>query len=144
MPKKLRSSCGIWGWRISDFTLPFAPTAADIDELGHVNNVVWVRWIQEIATAHWMAVAPAEAVARFIWVVVRHEIDYAGNVGAGDTVTGRTWISDPPKGARFDRNIEFLNASGKSIVRAKTTWALIQRDTGRLARVPPELAAAFL
>jgi acyl-CoA thioester hydrolase len=126
------------------FTVSITPQADDIDELGHVNNAVWVRWIQDVATAHWMAVAGEASVAAFIWVVVRHEIDYAGNVGLGDSVTARTWISDPPKGARFDRNVEFANASGKIVVKSKTTWALIDRATGRIARVPGEVAARFM
>jgi acyl-CoA thioester hydrolase len=125
------------------FTLPFTPTPADIDELGHVNNAVWVRWIQDMATAHWGTVASAEHVAAYIWVVVRHEIDYLGNVGLGQSVTGRTWISDQPKGARFDRNVEFAEASGKVIVRAKTTWVMLDRATGRVARVRPEVSQPF-
>ncbi|MFO1240491.1 MAG: acyl-CoA thioesterase [Sphingomonadaceae bacterium] len=127
-----------------DFSLRITPSAADIDELGHVNNAVWVRWIQDVATAHWNAVASAEHLARWIWVVVRHEIDYLGNVGVGETVMARTWISDPPKGARFDRNMEFSNASGKIVVRSKTTWAIVDRATGRIARVPRDVAAPFM
>lgn len=126
-----------------DFRLDITPTSADIDELGHVNNAVWVRWIQDIATAHWDAVARAEDKAAYIWVVIRHEIDYLGNVGPCEPVTARTWISDPPKGARFDRNVEFLNAAGKVVVRAKTTWAMIDRVSGRIARVRDEIAAPF-
>jgi acyl-CoA thioester hydrolase len=125
------------------FTLPFTPTAADIDELGHVNNAVWVRWVQDMATAHWMAVASAEHVAAYIWVVVRHEIDYLGNISLGQSVTGRTWISDQPKGARFDRNVEFVDADGKAIVSAKTTWVMLDRATGRVARVRPEVSQPF-
>ena len=128
---------------MKDFRLTITPTPADIDELGHVNNAVWVRWIQDIATAHWDAVARAEDKAAYIWVVIRHEIDYLGNVGPGEPVTARTWISDPPKGARFDRNVEFLNAAGKVVVRAKTTWAMIDRASGRIARVRDEIAAPF-
>lgn len=125
------------------FTLSITPTSADIDELGHVNNAAWVRWMQDVATAHWGAVARAEDIAAYVWVVVRHEIDYLGNVGPGENVTARTWISDPPKGARFDRNMEFANEAGKVVVRAKTTWALIDKASGRLARVRDELAAPF-
>ena len=66
-----------------------------------------------MATAHWNAVASAEHVADYIWVVVRHEIDYLGNVGLGQIVTGRIWISDRPKGARFDRNVEFVGLTTK-------------------------------
>ncbi len=129
---------------MKDFRLPIAPAPADIDELGHVNNAVWVRWLQDVATAHWDAVARDEDKTAYVWVVVRHEIDYLGNVGPGETVTARTWIRDPPKGARFDRNVEFLNGGGKVVVRAKTTWALIDKASGRIARVREEIAAPFL
>ena len=71
------------------FTRTITATPADIDELGHVNNAVWVRWLQEVATAHWSAVASPEHVAAYVWVLTRHEIDYLGNVQAGETVTAR-------------------------------------------------------
>ncbi|MFM7027051.1 MAG: acyl-CoA thioesterase [Chakrabartia sp.] len=119
------------------------PQPDDIDELGHVNNAVWVRWVQDMATAHWAAIARPEDQAAYIWVVVRHEIDYLGNVGPGEAVTARTWISDKPKGARFDRNVTFATAEGKIIVRAKTTWAMIDKASGRIARVRDEIAAPF-
>ena len=103
------------------FTLTISAAAADIDELGHVNNAVWVRWIQDIAIAHWDAVAPPEHRAAYVWVVTRHEIDYRGNVGAGETVTAETWVDTPPQGARFDRKVRFLGADGKVKVEAVTT-----------------------
>ena len=128
----------------SPFTLTITAQPSDIDELGHVNNAVWVRWIQDMSTAHWNAIAPQEAVDRYIWVVSRHEIDYRGNVGAGETVTGETWISEPPKGARFWRNVRFTGADQKIKVEAKTSWAIIDRASQRPVRVPAELAALFL
>jgi len=126
------------------FTRPFTATAADIDELGHVNNAVWVQWIQEIAVAHWQAVAPAEHRDAHIWVVTRHEIDYRGNLREGETVTAETWVPDPPRGARFDRHVRFVDAEGRVKVEAVTTWALLDRATGRLLRVREEIAAPFL
>ena len=126
-----------------EFTLTITAQPTDIDELGHVNNAVWVRWIQDVATAHWAAAARPEDIAAYFWVVTRHEIDYLGNVAAGESVTARTWIADPPRGARFDRNIEFADSTGKIVLRAKTTWALIDRASGRLARVRDEIAAPF-
>ena len=116
----------------------------DIDELGHVNNAVWVRWIQDIATAHWEKIAAAEHQAAYIWVVVRHEIDYLRAVLPGETVTGRTWIPDAPRGARFDRHVAFVGSDGKPRVRAKTTWAILDKASGRPLRVPPEVAAPFM
>ncbi|MFM2257636.1 MAG: hypothetical protein RIQ28_1483 [Pseudomonadota bacterium] len=128
---------------MTPFTRPFTATAADIDELGHVNNAVWVRWIQDMATAHWAAVADPAHVAAYIWVVTRHEIDYRGNVALGESVTAKTWIEKQPRGATFDRRVEFVNAAGKTIVSANTTWAMIDRASGRLCRVPAEVAAPF-
>ena len=125
------------------FTMPFTAAEADIDELGHVNNAVWVRWIQDVATAHWAAVAPAEHQAAYAWVVTRHEIDYRGNVVAGETVIAETWVGEP-KGARFDRHVRFTGADGRVRVEARTTWALIERASGRLLRVRPEIAAPFI
>ncbi len=128
---------------MSRFTLTFTAAPDHIDELGHVNNAVWVQWIQAIATAHWEAVTPPEHVAAHVWVVTRHEIDYRGNVVAGETVTAETWVPSPPKGARFDRHVRFLDAQGQVKVEAVTTWALIDRATGRLMRVTPDIAAPF-
>ena len=115
-----------------------------IDELGHVNNAVWVQWVQALATAHWEAVAPSEHLAAHVWVVTRHVIDYRGNLASGETVTGETWVPDPPKGARFDRHFRFLGADGRVKVEGVTTWALLDRATGRLLRVRAEIAAPFL
>jgi acyl-CoA thioester hydrolase len=129
---------------MTPFTLNITASESDIDELGHVNNAVWVRWIQDIATAHWSAVAPAEHQAAYVWVVIRHEIDYLRFVLPGESVTGRTWIPDPPRGARFDRHVEFTGADGKPRVRAKTTWAIIDKTSGRPLRVPAEVAAPFM
>ena len=126
------------------FRLSFTAGDADIDELGHVNNAVWVRWVQDLATAHWAAVAPAQHRAAHIWVVTRHEIDYRRNIAAGETVTGETWVDGPPRGARFDRRFRFIDAGRTVTVEGVTTWALLDRATGRLLRVCPEIAAPFL
>jgi len=126
------------------FTCTITAGAGDIDELGHVNNAVWVKWIQDVAVAHWSADAPQAHQDVYFWVVTRHEIDYRGNVSAGETVTAETWIEAPPKGARFDRHMRFIGPDGGVKVEAKTTWAMVERASGRVARVPPDVAAPFL
>ncbi|MDX3910864.1 MAG: acyl-CoA thioesterase [Sphingobium sp.] len=115
-----------------------------IDEMGHVNNAVWVQWLQEVATRHWEAVADPAHIAAFVWVVNRHEIDYRGNVQEGDIVTARTWVGESPRGARFDRFVEFTGPDGKVKVSAKSTWVIVDRASGRILRIPPEVAAPFL
>lgn len=114
-----------------------------IDELGHVNNAVWVEWIQQVAVAHWRAAAPPDLVDAYVWVVIRHEIDYLLSLGPSESVDARTWVGDAPRGARFDRHMEFTGDDGKVRVRARTVWAMLDKATGRPQRVPPEIAVAF-
>ena len=125
------------------FEKTFTASPAHIDELGHVNNAVWVQWIQDMATAHWDAVARAEDRARYVWPVVRHEIDYRGNITEGESVAGTTWIEGPARGAQSIRRVEFRDATGKHIVSATTTWAMLDRATQRLARVRADVLAPF-
>ncbi|GAA5055620.1 thioesterase family protein [Erythrobacter westpacificensis] len=126
------------------FTLTFTALPEHIDANGHVNNTVWVRWMEDLSVAHWNAQALPEHRDAYVWVVTRHEIDYRGNVTEGAEVTGETIIKDGPRGARFDRHYEFRDADGKALVRAKSTWAMVDKASGRLMRVPPEVAAPFL
>ncbi|MFZ9395402.1 MAG: acyl-CoA thioesterase [Erythrobacter sp.] len=125
------------------FTRSFTALPEHIDELGHVNNTVWVQWVQDMATQHWQEVARPEDNAQYFWVVIRHEIDYRGNIGEGESVTGETWIDGPAQGAKSDRRVDFRNADGKVIVSARTTWAMLDRVTQRLVRVRPEILAPF-
>jgi len=125
------------------FTKAFTASAEHIDVMGHVNNAVWVQWVQDMATAHWDAVAEPEHAAEFVWLVIRHEIDYRGNIAEGESVTGTTWIPGDARGAKSARRVDFCDAGGKVIVSANTTWAMLHRETGKLARVRPEITAPF-
>ena len=122
------------------FELTLTAGPEHIDELGHVNNAVWV---QQVAVAHWESLADAAHKAAYFWVVVRHEIDYLRAAHEGDRITARTWVGDAPHGARFDRFVEFSDADGKVCVRAHTEWAIIDKAVGRPIRVPPEVVAPF-
>lgn len=125
------------------FTVTFTAGASDIDELGHVNNAVWVQWIQQVATSHWAARASVEQQAALIWVVVRHEIDYLRPLLPGQSVTAHTWVPATAQGAKFDRHMEFVGDNGTTHVRATTTWALLDRATGRPMRVRDDVIARF-
>lgn len=126
------------------FELAFTARPEHIDELGHVNNAVWVQWIQQVAVAHWESVADPAHRDSYFWVVVRHEIDYLRAACEGDQIAARTWVGEAPKGARFDRLVEFIGPDGKTCVRARTVWAIIDRAGGRPIRVPPEVVAPFV
>jgi acyl-CoA thioester hydrolase len=125
------------------FELTIAVDPADIDQLGHVNNVVYLRWVQEIAIAHWQAAATAEQRAALVWVVIRHEIDYRHAARLGDTVIARTWVG-PTEGRAFSRHTEILRAADRRLLaRARTLWLPIDAKTGRPARVGDEVRERF-
>ena len=128
----------------SEYRTSITALPEHIDILGHVNNAVWVQWMEAVATQHWEQDADPAHVDAYWWMVTRHEIDYRGNVQEGDVVQVRTWIAEPPRGARFDRHMEFTGPDGKVKVQAKSTWAIVDKESGRILRVPPEVAAPFL
>jgi len=117
--------------------------SADIDELGHVNNLVYVRWVQDVAVAHWRTLATPEEQMAVVWVVVRHEIDYKRSAGPGDTVLLRTWVGKAV-GMTFERFTEILRSTDRSVlVRARTLWCPIDSGTRRPLRVGGEIRARF-
>jgi acyl-CoA thioester hydrolase len=110
--------------------------------MDHVNNIVYVRWVQEVALAHWFAVAPAEAQSSMTWVVLRHEIDYLRPARPGDTIRARTWIGEA-QAIRYLRHTTIVRDDGTLLARARTLWCPVDLATGRPRRVPPEVRAAF-
>jgi acyl-CoA thioester hydrolase len=117
------------------FVLPLLIAAADIDENGHVNNVVYVRWLQEAGTAHWNARFSADERAAWSWVAIRHEIDYFRALMPDHAATARTWVGDP-EGAKFDRFVRIEGPDGLC-AQGRTTWCLVKAETLRPARIPP-------
>ena len=125
------------------FEIDIQVTPADIDRLGHVNNVVYLRWVQDAAVAHWRAAAPAADQARLIWVVLRHEIDYKRPAFLEDEISARTWVGSASRHA-FERHTELLRKSdGKLLARARTLWCPIDAETGKKTDVSDEVRARF-
>ena len=114
----------------------------DVEAMDHVNNIVYVRWVQEVALAHWFAVAPADAQAAMTWVVLRHEIDYLRPARPGDTVRARTWIG-AGESLRYERHTAIVRGDGTLLARGRTLWCPVDLATGRPKRVPAEVRAAF-
>jgi acyl-CoA thioester hydrolase len=125
------------------FTLDFTPAPSDIDENGHVNNVVYLRWAQDMGTSHWASRAPEDAKAQWAWVALRHEIDYRRELKLGETAHGRTWVSDTAEGPRFDRYIRIDGPDGAMCAQVVTTWVLIEQATRRPRRVPAWMREMF-
>lgn len=124
------------------FTLSIRVTAADIDNLNHVNNVVYLKWVQEVSQAHWMT-APSQMISECKWVVLKHEINYHSPALPNDEVEATTWI-DPPEGPRQRRNVSIRRpADNKVLATAVTTWCLLDPVSGRPKRVSAEISKAL-
>jgi maleylacetoacetate isomerase len=94
------------------FELALTALPEHIDILGHVNNAVWIQWMERVSTAHWEAVAAPEHQLTYYWVVVRHEVDYLRPAHEGDRIIARTWVADAPQGAKFGRHMQFSAMTG--------------------------------
>jgi acyl-CoA thioester hydrolase len=115
----------------------------DIDEQNHVNNTVYLRWVQEVATAHWQTVASREARERIGWVVLRHEIDYKAPACLGGEVVLRTWVGKATR-LTFERFTEIRRSGdGPLLSKARTLWCPVSAQTGRPLRVPAEVREQF-
>jgi acyl-CoA thioester hydrolase len=125
------------------FVASFEPQASDIDENGHVNNVVYLDWAQRLAIAHWNSRAPAADIAAYAWIALRHEVDYRRPLLPGETAMARTWVSHTTEGPRFDRYVRIDGPDGAMCAQVKTTWVLIEKASGRPKRVPPQMLAMF-
>src|SRR4029077_576380 len=126
---------------------PFETTASvlpgDIDEQNHVNNTVYLRWVQEVATAHWQALASSEAHEDLGWVVFREETDYKNAACLGDDVVLRTWVGKATR-LTFERFTEIRRSSdGQLLSAARTLWCPINTQTGRPVRVSVEVREQF-
>jgi acyl-CoA thioester hydrolase len=118
----------------------------DIDALGHASNIVFVRWIQDVALAHSSAVGlDLEAYQRLgaVFVVVRHEIDYVRPALRGDALEARTWISDVMAAKCLRRTELFRKSDGVLLAKGVTTWGFVAFASGRPKRIPESVLAAF-
>ena len=124
-----------------EMTVPVLP--GDIDEQNHVNNIVYLRWVQDIAIAHWRAIANRQAQDTIGWVVLRHEIDYKMPSTLGDEIVLRTWVGKATR-LTFERFTEIRRKSdGQLLSQARTLWCPVNTQTRRPVRVSVEVRAQF-
>jgi len=115
----------------------------DIDTLQHVNNVVYLRYVQDVAQTHWDTIASADMKKKYSWVVLRHEIDYKNPAFLGDELVARTWVSSC-EGVRSVRNVKLYHKdSGKLVVETKTIWCLLDAQTMRPRRIEEDIISIF-
>lgn len=126
------------------FALTIVVSAADIDELNHVNNAVYLQYVQEAAMSHWQHVATKALQDEVVWMVRRHEIEYLRQAVLGDTLLIKTWVGQYTA-ATWDRHYEIYRASdNRLLVKAMSVWVPLDRQTHRIKRLEGALLECFL
>ncbi len=115
------------------FTYQHTVKEHELDSLQHVNNVVYVQWIQDVSIKHWNDLSKNSPDLNFVWVVTRHEIDYRGQAVLGDDITFKTWVGET-KGVTSVRHVEIYKGT-VLLVSAITTWCMLHAKTLKPARI---------
>jgi len=136
--------------RISDspavFSQTFSVPQDAIDELGHVSNLKYLAWMQDIAIQH--SAARGWPVERYlangaVWVVRSHFITYIRPAFAGETITLRTWVAKFRQRSSSRRYLVQRTNDQRVLAEAETVWVYVDRQSGRPGRIPDDLRAAF-
>ena len=115
------------------FQHSFYVKSRDIDNLNHVNNVVYLQWVNEISGKHWNILSTVEVNKKYFWVVLRHEIDYLQSAILNDKITIYTWVGES-SGVRSIRYVHIYK-DDILLAKAQTTWCLIDVKTQRPTRI---------
>ena len=124
------------------FSHSLVVASKDIDEQGHVNNVVFLQWVQDVAVAHWLSLTNKEERERYSWVAVRHEIDYKKQAFENEEITATTWIGKWTA-VTCERFTE-IRRGDDLLVKGRTIWCMIDRVTTRPTRISSELKLTWL
>jgi len=109
----------------------------DIDTLNHVNNVVYLQWVNDISGIHWSLLSNESINSKYFWVVLRHEIDYINQAFLNDEITVYTWIG-ASSGVKSIRNVHIYKGDDL-LIKAKSTWCLIDAKTHRPTRIKQDI-----
>lgn len=110
--------------------------------MGHVNNSVYLRWIEEAAHAHWAALAMPAEFAAYLWLAVRHELDYRQPAFAEDVLRVETRIVAIKRVRAWYETV--ITCRGTIVVEARSCWCCIDAKSRGLTPIPPEMAERFL
>jgi acyl-CoA thioester hydrolase len=115
----------------------------DIDILDHVSNIVYLRWVQDAAIAHWSSLASSEDQQAMTWVILRHEIDYKRSAVRGDIIIAKTWVGNASR-LSWERHTEILRASDRKLLaKALTLWCPVDMKTKKPLEPPERVRALF-
>lgn len=122
---------------MNSFSHSFTVKASDLDVQGHVNNVTYLQWVQDVAVAHWLEVSTEQIREKYTWIVTRHEIEYKREAFEGERITARTWVGSRTR-VTWDRHTE-IKREDRLLAEAKTVWCLIDLESRRPAKITEQI-----
>lgn len=124
---------------MSDLTYEFKleVKASEIDDLNHVNNINYLNWVQLAANKHWKKLSNSKIDERYVWVVLRHEIDYFQPAFINETILVKTWVGSS-YGVKSERFVE-IRRNDELLAKAKTIWCLLDKVLMKPVRIPSEI-----
>ncbi len=117
--------------------------STDFDQLGHINNVVYLQWVQDVAEAHWLSISSKPVLEQYFWVALRHEIDYLKEIKPGEEILAETYVHSM-EGVKSERFTIIKNQQNQVKAKARTFWCLLNAETRRPQRIPQELKELFI
>ena len=127
---------------MTPFEIEMIVSEKDIDHLNHVNNVLYLQWVQDIATKHWNQLKDGHDTSNYVWVVIRHELDYSGQATLNDVIKIKTWVGETT-GIKSIRHVAFYKGE-RLLVKAKTFWCLVDAKTLRPRRITGEILKVLI
>ncbi|WKK81080.2 acyl-CoA thioesterase [Marivirga arenosa] len=128
---------------MSRFQLNINPKSTDFDELGHINNVVYLQWVQDVAEAHWKNISGTDDDQINLWVALRHEIDYKKEIKPNEKVVAETWVASM-EGVKSERMTRIFNPdNNQTKAEARTFWCLLDAKTKRPKRIPEDMKSLY-
>ncbi len=129
---------------VSIYQHPIQVEADHLDEMKHVNNVVYLQWIQDAAKAHWLSTASDAMLEQYVWVVLRHEIDYKAPAKLNDALIAKTWVR-AYDGVKSTRIVQIIREVDQQLmVEAKSLWCLLNAKNHRPSRVGEDIKSQFI
>jgi acyl-CoA thioester hydrolase len=129
---------------MNKFQLDIHTKATDFDAMGHINNVVYLQWVQDVAEAHWKHVSGQNDAKINLWVALRHEIDYKREIKPQEQIIAETWVASM-EGVKSERMTRIYNPdTNQTKAEARTFWCLIDANSKRPKRITEEMKRRYI
>lgn len=125
---------------VHDYPIEVDPT--DMDHMGHVNNAVYLRWVQDVIVRHWRRLALPDAIAAHLWVALKHEITYRKPAFLRDEIFASVSLERIAGACAHFQTM--IRRGQDSIAEVHSIWCALDATTRKPRRLRAEIIAPFM